>query len=216
MNGMVRLTDLWVDTGPMRGLSSASLIVEAELIEVTSIAGRTVPDSRWTHVDTRGHWHAAASRTTAGETSVWYPTLEDHKEPNPEFDPAMADWEEYDEPVWLAWQRCRICHERVDPRTITTHERRFVSGQPQWRIKVEVADPEWFLPGRQSIYTVRGMAPRETPSRAGKPRPTATAGRREWFGVARWYPAGLHDASGEAAMVTGTFEGVSELGERVG
>lgn len=212
--GYVTLTDLWVDSGPMLRCCSARLSIEAELIDVTSGFGHTVRDPKWSHVDKAGHWHAAATRTVAGETAVWYPTLEEHRELNPEYDQALAHWDEYDEPQWLRWMKCAICAERVEPRTITSHERRYVAGPQHWRIEAQVADSAWYATPKQGAsYTVRGMAP---PATAHGRLSPVTPGRREWFGVARWHATEMRDAGGEATMVSGTFEGVSDLGERVG
>lgn len=205
-----QLTELHIDGKPMPYCAAALLVVEVERIEVTSGFGRTVPDSRWTYLDPAGHWHAAATRTTDGRTSVWYPTLEEHREPNPEYDQALAEYDEYDEPRWFTWMRCLICQQRVDPRTITSHEREYVAGHPQWRIEVDVADVLWWRDNLGTLYTVRGLA-RMAPSQQH-----STPRNREWFGVARWHPRSMRDAGGEATMVSGTFEGVSELGERVG
>lgn len=204
------LDEMWVDQGRMQHCRSAQLNVELELIEVTTLAGHSKPDPRWTHVDRAGHWHAAATRP-AVRAEIWYPTLEEHRRRNPEFDPDARDWEEYDVPEWLAWLRCSICAERVDPKMITSFDRQYLPGRPTWRINIEVADPTWFeQPRRGARFTVRGV--QVLPGSRVHP----SGGRREWFGVASWVPASLRDVGGEASMVTGTFEGVGDLGERVG
>jgi hypothetical protein len=210
---VVELQQLYVDGQLLAGCRSAGLVIEAERIEVASMSGHTVPDPRWTQLDKAGHWHAAATRRPllGGETVIWYPTLEEHVEVNPAYDPDDPD------PDWtinapnLRWWRCAICHERVDPRTITSHERQYVAGREDWRITVEVADDRWWAGGAAgALYTVRGVSGL-APS-AQHPTP----GGREWFGVARWHPGGLSTGGDEMSLLTGTFEGVGELGQRVG
>lgn len=215
---IAKMSEFHVNGAALSHAISVSLTVNTEMLDVTTIAGRSEPNPRWTAMDAAGHWHAAATRSDRGgrwsgpmRTEVWYPTLVETKEANPEYDPERADADdEYDVPATLWWRSCMVCGARVDPDMINNPgQPEYIAGETRWTFEVEVPVND-NLPHRGLLYTVRGIRrPRADPGLAAVPG-------REWFGVARWQPTGTRREQGYPRIVVGTFEGVGQLGERVG
>lgn len=213
MSGL-ELTQVCIGRVPIDGIVRAVLHVEREMIDATTMAGVTTFDPRWETVDAAGHWHAAAVRRESAQPGgeVWFPTLIEHAEPNPRYDPDIGPDDDHwgCERPFLQWLMCTICRQRIVPRTITSHDRRYVAGPTLWRIEATIAAEQWWLPERAIEYVVRAVAGRRT-AVLGPAHKT-----REYFGVAHWHPRGVNGGADVRTLVEGVFEGVSELGERVG
>lgn len=205
MNGVLEISELFIGRTSIEGVVRAGLRIERDMIDVTTAAGVTSLDPRWEHVDAAGHWHAVAKRA---DGELWLPTLEEHVEPNPEYDPnADPDWST--SPPNLRWRVCSVCGERVDPGTTTSHMQHYIAGEVRWRIEMTVADDLWWLPGRSAPYVVRALVQRPAANLGPSLKP------REYFGVAHWHPGSVRGGVAGGTLVTGVFEGVGELGERV-
>lgn len=118
-----------------------TITIEREEIRIDTISGRLIPDTKWSHTDSKGHEHHFTDAKGAVKTLEWVVTgthwVGDEYEA----------WEEEDG----EW-RCRQCAEVVKPRWYRSYEPEFLPGLV--RITIETPDGGTYLLRHDEIELV--------------------------------------------------------------
>lgn len=176
-------------------LADATLIIETEMIETTSMV-KVTPNPKWSFTDSARHFHAFSGDDL--------PTLEPDVIEHGCGDPECCE-ESWVETIY----RCRICREVIEPQYINSYPvlREFIPGRKSWRLEFRAVGSGANLM-HEKIKTQVSV------------RVTDDQSDQEFFGIgvmiidSMSMSRSVHPGDADYAVASGTIMGLGALGMR--